>query len=200
MNRGGSRRNIALCRLRNLRGTWEFSMATDTNNQVAETETRATDTNAEAAGTETRATDTNAEAVETETRPTNRNTEPYGTTKRPASACAATEMARIINFRLSQWRTPALHQNWQDSAVVAGGCPNQGEGAAVDRQSGPRPGAREFADVKSRPSRTSLHGGLSTGPKTEAGRARIAEAQRRRWRDYRERLEASLPEAPIVKA
>jgi hypothetical protein len=32
-----------------------------------------------------------------------------------------------------------------------------------------------------------LHGGLSTGPKTEAGRARIAEAQRRRWRDYRER-------------
>jgi len=25
------------------------------------------------------------------------------------------------------------------------------------------------------------HGGLSTGPKTEAGRARIAEAQRRRW-------------------
>jgi hypothetical protein len=36
--------------------------------------------------------------------------------------------------------------------------------------------------------RCRLHGGLSTGPKTEAGRARIAEAQRRRWRDYRERL------------
>ena len=39
----------------------------------------------------------------------------------------------IIHFRLSHWRPPALHQNWQDSAVVAGGCPNQGEGAAVDR-------------------------------------------------------------------
>jgi hypothetical protein len=35
--------------------------------------------------------------------------------------------------------------------------------------------------------RCRLHGGLSTGPKTEAGRARIAEAQRRRWRDYREK-------------
>jgi hypothetical protein len=34
--------------------------------------------------------------------------------------------------------------------------------------------------------RCRFHGGLSTGPKTEAGRARIAEAQRRRWRAYRE--------------
>jgi len=49
--------------------------------------------------------------------------------------------------------------------------------------------------------RCRLHGGLSTGPKTEAGRARIAEAQRRRWRDYRERrLGTSLAEASIVKA
>ena len=29
--------------------------------------------------------------------------------------------------------------------------------------------------------RCRLHGGLSTGPKTEAGRRRVAEAQRRRW-------------------
>jgi hypothetical protein len=35
--------------------------------------------------------------------------------------------------------------------------------------------------------RCRFHGGLSTGPKTGAGRARIAEAQRRRWREYRER-------------
>jgi len=49
--------------------------------------------------------------------------------------------------------------------------------------------------------RCRLHGGLSTGPKTEAGRARIAEAQRRRWRDYRERRPGtSLAEASIVKA
>jgi hypothetical protein len=29
------------------------------------------------------------------------------------------------------------------------------------------------------------HGGMSTGPKTEAGRTRIAEAQRRRWAAFR---------------
>jgi hypothetical protein len=34
--------------------------------------------------------------------------------------------------------------------------------------------------------RCRFHGGLSTGPKTEAGRARITEAQRRRWAAYRE--------------
>jgi hypothetical protein len=40
----------------------------------------------------------------------------------------------------------------------------------------------EFSKARCR-----LHGGLSTGPKTKAGRERIAEAQRRRWRAYRER-------------
>ena len=33
--------------------------------------------------------------------------------------------------------------------------------------------------------RCRFHGGLSTGPKTVEGRARIAEAQRRRWRAFR---------------
>jgi hypothetical protein len=33
--------------------------------------------------------------------------------------------------------------------------------------------------------RCRFHGGLSTGPKTAAGRARIAEAQRRRWNAWR---------------
>src|SRR6476620_589035 len=36
--------------------------------------------------------------------------------------------------------------------------------------------------------RCRLHGGKSPGPKTQAGRARIAEAQRERWRVYRERV------------
>jgi len=35
--------------------------------------------------------------------------------------------------------------------------------------------------------RCKLHGGLSTGPRTKAGRERIAEAQRQRWRLWRER-------------
>jgi hypothetical protein len=34
--------------------------------------------------------------------------------------------------------------------------------------------------------RCRFHGGLSTGPKSEEGRARIAEAQRRRWAALRE--------------
>jgi hypothetical protein len=29
------------------------------------------------------------------------------------------------------------------------------------------------------------HGGLSTGPKTQAGKARIAHAQKKRWKAYR---------------
>ena len=53
-------------------------MATDTNNQVVETETRATDTNAEtveteAGATDLNATDTNAETVETEAGATDLN-------------------------------------------------------------------------------------------------------------------------------
>jgi hypothetical protein len=40
--------------------------------------------------------------------------------------------------------------------------------------------------------RCRFHGGLSTGPETKAGRARIAEAQRRRWRLYRERRQLNV--------
>jgi hypothetical protein len=42
-------------------------------------------------------------------------------------------------------------------------------------------------------SRCRFHGGLSTGPKTVGGRARIAEAQRRRWQAYRENAEQAKP-------
>lgn len=45
--------------------------------------------------------------------------------------------------------------------------------------------------LKSEPgkARCRLHGGLSTGPKTTEGKARIAEAQRRRWAKFRQQLE-----------
>jgi hypothetical protein len=36
--------------------------------------------------------------------------------------------------------------------------------------------------------RCKLHGGLSTGPRTAEGKARIAAAQRERWRRRREQL------------
>jgi hypothetical protein len=53
-----------------------------------------------------------------------------------------------------------------------------------------RAGGRCLVRVELGSARCRFHGGLSTGPKTEGGRARIAEAQRRRWREYRQRREA----------
>jgi hypothetical protein len=41
--------------------------------------------------------------------------------------------------------------------------------------------------------RCRFHGGLSTGPKTKAGRARIAEVQRRRWKAFRGVMFSGLP-------
>ena len=45
--------------------------------------------------------------------------------------------------------------------------------------------------------RCRFHGGLSTGPRTMEGRARIAEAQRRRWRAFRD---VTSPRADAEKA
>ena len=47
--------------------------------------------------------------------------------------------------------------------------------------------------VRAEPGKTRcrFHGGKSTGPKTQAGRARIAEAQRLRWLAFRERVRAA---------
>lgn len=44
--------------------------------------------------------------------------------------------------------------------------------------------------------RCRLHGGLSTGPKTQEGKARIAEAQRRRWARWRGLTRSSGENAP----
>lgn len=50
--------------------------------------------------------------------------------------------------------------------------------------------------LKSEPgkARCRLHGGLSTGPKTAEGEARIADAQRKRWAEHRVRI--AKPEKP----
>ena len=67
------------------------------------------------------------------------------------------------------------------------------------RKDRPRCGAKTRAGrpcrmrVEFGKARCRLHGGLSTGPKTDTGRARIAEAQRRRWRAYRERRKGAPP-------
>jgi putative tryptophan/tyrosine transport system substrate-binding protein len=44
--------------------------------------------------------------------------------------------------------------------------------------------------------RCRFHGGLSTGPKTKIGRARIAEAQRRRWRTFRDARQGNVIKLP----
>lgn len=38
--------------------------------------------------------------------------------------------------------------------------------------------------------RCKFHGGMSTGPKTLAGKERIAEAQRKRWKKFREKFQS----------
>jgi hypothetical protein len=66
-----------------------------------------------------------------------------------------------------------------------------GDGLPLPRKERPTCGARNRQGkpcaVKVEPGkrRCRFHGGLSTGPKTAAGRARIAEAQRRRWNAWR---------------
>jgi hypothetical protein len=72
------------------------------------------------------------------------------------------------------------------------GCDFIPPAATAPRKDRPRCGAKTRAGgtcmvkVEFGKARCRFHGGLSTGPKSEAGRARIAEAQRRRWRVYRE--------------
>jgi hypothetical protein len=60
----------------------------------------------------------------------------------------------------------------------------------LPRAARPRCGAKTRAGsackrIALRNGRCPNHGGKSSGPKSEAGRARIAEAQRRRWDAYR---------------
>jgi hypothetical protein len=67
------------------------------------------------------------------------------------------------------------------------------------RKDRPRCGAKTRAGgtcmvrVEFGKARCRFHGGLSTGPRTEAGCDRIAEAQRRRWRAYREGRKGAPP-------
>jgi excinuclease UvrABC ATPase subunit len=81
-------------------------MATDTNNEVVETETRAIDTNAETVGSETRATDTIAEAVETETRATDVNA-----TDTIAEAVGTETRATDTNAETVETETRATNRN-----------------------------------------------------------------------------------------
>ena len=56
---------------------------------------------------------------------------------------------------------------------------------AKTRQGTPCKAPCVWDEVKGYNARCRMHGGLSTGPKTLAGRARISAAQQRRWKRYR---------------
>jgi hypothetical protein len=66
-----------------------------------------------------------------------------------------------------------------------------GDGSPLRRKDRPRCGARTrkgvpcVVRVEPGKRRCRFHGGLSTGPKTAEGKARIAAAQRRRWAEWR---------------
>jgi hypothetical protein len=68
-----------------------------------------------------------------------------------------------------------------------------GHGSPLRRKDRPRCGARTrkgtpcLVRVEAGKRRCRFHGGLSTGPRTAEGKARIAAAQRRRWTTWRSR-------------
>jgi hypothetical protein len=59
-----------------------------------------------------------------------------------------------------------------------------------------RAGGNCLVRVEPGKARCRFHGGLSTGPKTKVGRARIAEAQRRRWRAFRDARQGNVINLP----
>jgi len=71
-----------------------------------------------------------------------------------------------------------------------------GDGSPLRRKDRPCCGARTRkgspcqARVVPGKQRCGLHGGASTGPRTAEGKARVAEAQRRRWAEWRTRISA----------
>jgi hypothetical protein len=70
-----------------------------------------------------------------------------------------------------------------------------GDGTPLWRKDRPRCGARTrkgtpcLVRVQPGKRRCRFHGGLSTGPRTAEGKARVAEAQRRRWAEWRRSIQ-----------
>src|SRR5215813_6348926 len=77
-----------------------------------------------------------------------------------------------------------------------------GDGSPLKHKDRPRCGARNrqgrpcAVRVEPGKARCRFHGGLSTGPRTAEGKARIAEAQRRRWAMVRRRSKKERKSGP----
>lgn len=82
--------------------------------------------------------------------------------------------------------SPSPRRGWDNFPTTTrarGGVLGSGAVQSYSKQCGAR--SRKGTACRSKPTpgkrRCRFHGGLSTGPKTQAGRNRIAEAQRKRW-------------------
>ena len=112
-------------------------------------------------------------------------------------------LARNSHFRRPPPLLGEMHPHLLGEMQMSKEMPDHPQNARVRRRDRPRCGAKTRAGracpvrVEHGKARCRFHGGLSTGPKTEAGRNRIAEAQRLRWLAYREN---KLRQAPPSRA
>ena len=116
----------------------------------------------------------------------------------PATGVLATEWATIAATLLASKRASKRVMRVVCARVMGSYSENRKMVLASDRPSPMRRNGRILCGAKTRAggrclvraepgrARCRFHGGKSTGPRTPAGRARIAEAQRQRWRVYRE--------------
>lgn len=114
----------------------------------------------------------------------------------PEQILAALDLG-ALDVQMAQWsdRYRRLLQNSKCPVAPKGyedRVSNEPEGQSPEIQTGKTAcGARTRTGgaCKAKPfrgrSRCRMHGGLSTGPKTEAGRQRISDAQKRRWKNAR---------------
>lgn len=115
---------------------------------------------------------------------------------RHAADCQARQDALAASYRLCP-ATAGMRMQKNCSACLGTICAKM-LARGLDDDGHPLPnGKRPECDAKARsgrkcrnrvvPGRTKcrFHGGASTGPRTAEGRARIAEAQRKRWRQQR---------------
>lgn len=133
---------------------------------------------------------------------------PMGRPTREQAALSAMllELRRLeIQATRARWRTcPATMILQPDRSRHCGDCSGvicarmrekglDDDGMPLPLKDRPQCGARARSGapcknkVISGKRRCKFHGGLSTGPKTEVGRARIAAAQKRRWRSWKAR-------------
>ncbi len=116
------------------------------------------------------------------------------------------ELAELVeNLHHSEERYEAAQARWRAHQAIRriGRPPKQDRPRCGARcRDGARCRARVVWDPKRRVlrSRCRMHGGLSTGAKTAAGKARIAAAQRLRWAKYRElRIDSPMRSTEITE-